>query len=166
MGMKRYGLVWGLVLLGLVAVGGWYWMTNRVEPEDVIEVGDNLEISEEVLERFRGMGEVSDTAERVELRPVEGESGFGVATREVMGGRLYHSVMADLPELGNDEFYEGWLIDGERRVNVGKLVKEKGGWLLEFVGDEGLVEYDLVVITLEVRDDKSPEKEVLKGTFK
>ncbi len=166
MGMKRYGLVWGLVLLGLVAVGGWYWMTNRVEPEDVIEVGDNLEISEEVLERFRGMGEVSDTAERVELKPVEGESGFGVATREVMGGRLYHSVMADLPELGNDEFYEGWLIDGERRVNVGKLVKEKGGWLLEFVGDEGLVEYDLVVITLEVRDDKSPEKEVLKGTFK
>lgn len=166
MGMKRYGLVWGLVLLGLVAVGGWYWMTNRVEPEDVIEVGDNLEISEEVLERFRGMGEVSDTAERVELRPVEGESGFGVATREVMGGRLYHSVMADLPELGNDEFYEGWLIDGERRVNVGKLIKEKGGWLLEFVGDEGLVEYDLVVITLEVRDDKSPEKEVLKGTFK
>jgi len=166
MGMKRYGLVWGLVLLGLVAVGGWYWMTNRVEPEDVIEVGDNLEISEEVLERFRGMGEVSDTAERVELKPVEGESGFGVATREVMGGRLYHSVMADLPELGNGEFYEGWLVDGERRVNVGKLIKEKGGWLLEFVGDEGLVEYDLVVITLEVRDDKSPEKEVLKGTFK
>ena len=34
------------------------------------------------------------------------------------------------------------------------------------MGDEGLVEYDLVVITLEVRDDKSPEKEVLKGTFK
>jgi len=166
MGMKRYGLVWGLVFLGLVAVGGWYWMTNRVEPEDVIEVGDNLEISEEVLERFRGMGAVSDTAERVELRPVEGESGFGVATREVTGGRLYHSVMADLPELGNGEFYEGWLIDGERRVNVGKLVKEKGGWLLEFLGDEGLVEYDLVVITLEVRDDKSPEKEVLKGTFK
>lgn len=73
--------------------------------------------------------------------------------------------MADLPELGNGEFYEGWLIGGERRVNVGKLIKEKGGWLLEFVGDEGLVEYDLVVITLEVRDDKSPEK-VLKGTFK
>jgi len=166
MGMKRYGLVWGLVFLGLVAVGGWYWMTNRVEPEDVIEVGDNLEISEEVLERFRGMGEVSDTAERVELKPVEGKSGFGVATREVMSGRLYHSVMADLPELGNDEFYEGWLVDGERRVSVGKLIKEKGGWLLEFVGDEGLVEYDLVVITLEVRDDKSPEKEVLKGTFK
>ena len=166
MGMKRYGLVWSLVLLSLVAVGGWYWMTNRVEPEDVIEVGDNLEISEEVLERFRGMGDVSDTAERVELRPVDGGSGFGVATREVMGGRLYHSVMADLPELGNGEFYEGWLIDGERRVDVGKLIKEKGGWLLEFVGGEGLVEYDLVVITLEVRDDKSPEKEVLKGTFK
>lgn len=166
MGMKRYGLVWSLVLSGLVLVGSWYWMTNRVEPEDVIEVGDNLEISEEVLERFRGMGEVSDTAERVELRPVEGELGFGVATRELMGGRLYHSVMADLPELGNGEFYEGWLVDGERRVNVGKLIKEKGGWLLEFVGDGGLVEYDLVVITLEVRDDKSPEKEVLKGTFK
>lgn len=166
MGMKRYGLVWSLALLGLVMVGGWYWMTNRVEPESVIEVGDNLEISEEVLERFRGMGVVSDTAEKVELRSVEGGSGFGVATREVIDGRLFYSVMADLPELRNGEFYEGWLVDGERKVSVGKLVKEKGGWLLEFVGDEGLVKYDLVVITLEVRDDKTPEKEVLRGTFK
>jgi len=166
MGMKGYGLVWGLGLLGLVVVGCWYWVTNRVEPEGLIEVGDNLEIGEEVLERFKGMSELSDTAEKIELRPVKGESGFGVATREVVGGQFFHTVMADLPELGDDEFYEGWLVDEMRKVSMGKLVKEKGGWLLEFVGDEGLVEYDLVVITLEVRDDKSLEKEVLRGTFK
>jgi len=166
MGMKRYGLVWGLALLGLIVVAGWYWMTNRVEPESVIEVGDNLEISEEVLERFKGVSELSEWSEKVELRPVTGETGLGLATREVVDGQLLHSVMADLPELRGGEFYEGWLVNGERKVSVGKLVKEKGGWLLESVGDKGLVEYDSVVITLEVRDDNIPEKEVLKGTFK
>ena len=166
MGMRGYTLVWGLVLLVLGVVGGWFWMTNRVEPGDVIEVGDNLEIDEEVFERFRGMGGVSDTAEKIELRPVVGESGFGVATREMIGEQLFYSVMADLPELGNGEFYEGWLVDGDRDVSMGRLVKEKGGWLLEYVGNKELVRYDLVVVTLEVRDDKIREKEVLKGVFK
>ena len=147
-------------------VGGWYLVKKTMVPvEEEVMVGDNLEVGDALLEKFEKMGEVSETAEKAELRPVTGRAGSGIATREVINGKLVHTVMADLSVLGEGEFYEGWLV-GKTVVSTGKLAEKKGGWLLEYVGEASLADYDSVVITLERKDDGKPEAHVLEGLFK
>lgn len=164
--MKKYGsIVMILVAIVILVGGGWYLMKTMSDTVEVGQVGENTEVGDALLERFEKVGKMSETAEKLELKPVAGKTGSGIATREIVGGKLVHTVMADLPELEKGTFYEGWIV-GDTVVSTGKMVETKGGWVLEYTGDASLINHDRVVITLETKDDKKPEVHVLEGVFK
>ena len=74
--------------------------------------------------------------------------------------------MADLPDPQAGKFYEGWLVMGEKVVSTGKFMIAKGGYLLEYESSTDYSDYNMVVVTLEQKDDKTPEVHILEGTFK
>jgi len=109
---------------------------------------------------------LSDKANTINLKPVPGESGSGIASIEKIDGRWVSQMIADLPELEDKFFYEGWLVSEAGEVlYTGKLELRKGGWVLIYKTDEDLSKFKSAIITREQKDDQKPEKNVLEGKF-
>lgn len=77
-------------------------------------------------------------------------------------------IIADLPELEDGKFYEGWII-GDRVVSTGVLENEEGEtWSQVFTSDEDFFDYDTIIITIESTADgldDVPEEHILEGSF-
>ena len=55
--------------------------------------------------------------------------------------------------------------DDSKVIPTGKLLLEKGGYILEFQSTKDYSSYKKVVVSLEKRLGKSPEKNILEGSF-
>lgn len=114
---------------------------------------------------------INDSAlESGRLDAVLDQSGSGTAYVVRRSGVLAHRVQADLPDLAEGQFYEGWLVDQAPELqffSTGKMkLLPNGSWLLEYISDQEYVGYDYVVITLETVDDGQPEDHVIEGLLK
>ena len=96
----------------------------------------------------------------------------GSATREVQDGFYRHVAKAYLPEPGEEEFYEGWLVRPSPfdYFSTGNMVhNESGEWVLEWFGEfqKDYSAYTRVVITLEPLNDADPgpAEHILEGEF-
>lgn len=98
---------------------------------------------------------------------VDGDSnGEGYIARD---SKLSHKVVADMPDIDEGKFYEGWLVNkskGSDFFSTGKMVKIPGNeWLLEYTSSELNEGYDYAVITLETEDDGEPEEHIIEGNI-
>ena len=157
--MNRRDIVIGLIILAVVA-GIIYWV-RRPKPE--LEIPEQS-IEETIEESFKI--DIPDDVEKAELKDVAGKIATGIATRKFIDGLFTHTVLVDLPDPAEGNFYEGWLVkdDGEL-ISTGKLRIAKGGYLLEYSSAVDYSDYSGVVITLESKDDGVPEEHVLEGSF-
>ena len=167
--MKREHWV-GLAVVVLLVGGLWWWRAKRVEQNSVMPPeGEGVIIEDKASELAKRFGVVlPDNLDRTELKDVTGGVGGGIATRFYTGGKFEHTILAELPEPGVREWYEGWLIRNEpfSVIYTGKLRVTKGGFLLEFTETTDLRDHAKVVVTLETKDDQKPETHVLEGEFK
>lgn len=163
--MKRKDIVIGLIVLAALA-GIIFWFRK---PKDELRVPE-IPSAEERMEEFFNV-EIPEDIEKAQLEDVTGGDALGIATRNDENGVFVHVVLADLPDLEEGSFYEGWLIRGKEGdddfdyVSTGKMRLGKGGYLLEFESSTDYFSYQEVVITLEKTEDNLPEKHVLEGTF-
>lgn len=105
--------------------------------------------------------------EEITLEAVGDYTGSGTATRTTSGTYL-HTVMAELGDPAEGDFYEGWIV-GPSVVSTGELEKEgEGMWSLVFESEEDYSQHNRVVITEETLAnglDGIPEDHVLEGEF-
>lgn len=158
----------GLAVI-LLIVGGVLLVRNRGRQklEEVVPAGQ-AEIEGEVSELAKQMGVVlPEDTDKIELKDVTGREGRGVATRKFSEGVFTHSVLAALPDPEVGTWYEGWLVrpDPFAVVYTGKLKMAKGGWVVDFVSNQNLLDHKQVVVTLEKVDDRKPESHILEGSF-
>lgn len=102
------------------------------------------------------------------LKDVSGGNSSGMAQSLFENGKFTHSVIALMPDPPAGKFYEGWLVkrEGGKVINffsTGKMTKEGGSYILNFEDTKDYPEHNSVVITLEVVNDKKPEKHILDG---
>lgn len=130
--MKRKDIVIGLIVLAALA-GIIFWFRK---PKDELRVPE-IPSAEERMEEFFNV-EIPEDIEKAQLEDVTGGDALGIATRNDENGVFVHVVLADLPDLEEGSFYEGWLIRGKEGdddfdyVSTGKMRLGKGGYLLEF----------------------------------
>lgn len=108
--------------------------------------------------------------EKAELLAVSGD-GHGVANRIFSDKQFIHTVTAQLPDLAEGKFYNGWLsqvIDGkESFVNTGKFKENGDDYYLEYHNSVDLTAYKHVIVSLEDNDQTlAPTTIVLEGDFK
>jgi len=109
--------------------------------------------------------------DQAELSDVSGGSGSGIVTREIEDNFYRHVVKANLPDLNENNFYEGWLVRPSPfdYFSTGEMIhNESGEWVLEWFGEFGqdYSDYTQVVITIEARDNNpDPADHVLEGQF-
>jgi uncharacterized protein (DUF3820 family) len=162
--MNKKILILGILFVaGLILVGRLPKKEEKKEVPVEVEVEGLEEIQKEVEEKtgFK----IPENVTRANLSDVTRGSSRGVATKAMEEGKFKHSILADLPELTEKKFYEGWLVKDEDTIPTGKLSQIKGGWYLEFSSATNYMDYDEVVVTEEEKDDKKPEKHILEGSF-
>ena len=130
------------------------------------------EIAQDSAEHDTGEGSTDPRQQEAELSPVGGYLGSGVATRLYASPVFVHTVMAQLPTLDTDSFYEGWLVkpspDGPQFFSTGRLQNTASAFVLLYQGEQDYSDYSKVVITKETAAnglDGIPEEHVLEGDF-
>lgn len=165
--MNRRDIVIGLVILAALA-GIIFWRQRGRKTEE-FKVPETLSVEDKIEEQFDI--QIPEDAERAELKDVSGGDSSGIATRKLENGMFEHSVLADLPEPPTGQFYEGWLVRGTEGsedysvLSTGSMEMAKGGWMISFKSSTDLTDHDNVVVTLEKKADKTPEKHILEGSF-
>jgi hypothetical protein len=102
---------------------------------------------------------------RANLVDVSSSGGTGVVTKEVQSNKTTYSVIADLPDPVGGH-YEAWLQQGNSaNVDLGQLVAEKGGYIVEKMTTEDWSAYVNVVISKESGKTATPTQIILKGQF-
>ena len=169
--MQRQRL-FGVLVVVLVVGGLVLFFRGGGEEEEISFESEEGQVEEVARELSAQLGvSVAEGVERISLRDVTGGSASGLATRDFREGRFDHTVLAALPDLVSNTFYEGWLVRGSEGdedfsiVGTGRLRRSKGGYLLDHTSSEDLGDHSVVWVTLETTDDSKPEARVLEGSF-
>ena len=165
--MNRRDIVIGLVMLVLIA-GVIYWRQRNQNSEE-LKVPETLSSEESFEQKFNL--QIPDDVDKADLKDVSGGTSSGFATRKFENDLFTHSVLADLQDPETGKFYEGWLLKGNEGeegysvVSSGRLTLAKGGWMLELRSQNNLSDYTKVLVSLEEKSDRLPEKNILEGSF-
>ena len=166
--MKKYYLIIAaIIILALIALAIIFFRDIFINTESPVDTEKkNMEEKEEMITILELLIKDSDT-EIISLKAVDGSTSSGVAYRLFKDNKLNHLVIANLPDPGNDNLYEGWLVqpDPLEFFSTGVMEKSKEGWVLIFTGEEEFSDYYRVVITEETVVDSFPEKHIIEGDF-
>ncbi len=99
----------------------------------------------------------------------------GNATRSIVPGNNFLVIYANLPDPGEGNFYQAWVVQKDKSIHSGKLfIFDPGTYssVSNFVFDatnppfEDFDElYNTVIVSLETLDDDVMETKILEGTF-
>ncbi|HUW22296.1 MAG TPA: hypothetical protein VMW41_06560 [Candidatus Bathyarchaeia archaeon] len=165
--MKNKNILFGLVLVLIGVIVFYYYYIRQYREQAPQPLAENLPVTQEeesVLERQVGV-EIPEAIDKVKLSDVQGEESTGIATRKFEDGIFEHTIIASLPEPKPGEFYQGWLAKDQDLISTGKMEEKKGGWVLDYTGNEDQSDHNQVMVTLESKADDQPEKKVLEGSF-
>ena len=151
---RKRDLVIGLILLVVLALG-FYWYKNRKPQLKVPETPTIQEVEGNLENKFKY--NIPDNVEKADLKDITGGDASGIATR--------NEILVDILDPEPGTFYQAWLENSEGKlVSLGKLVLNKGGWLITYKSSM-YPGYNKVVISQEKVFNKNIEERVLTGSF-
>lgn len=166
-----------IVFAVVILVGGFVFYTQTQAPQttstqdqsgqatnDVIDTGGDALENQDLMDDI-----ISDPATlSVNLEDVSGGAGSGTAFVLRKGGKLWHTVSANLPDPSTGTVYEGWLVNKTPTLaffSTGVMQKQaNGSYMLSYTSSNTYESYNDVVITLETKVDETPEEHILEGT--
>lgn len=156
-------LIWGLIILILIAVGVVLIKDKNLDDDAMVD--DSGDTAGEVMSI-----KDSEGVSMAVLEAVDGSDSSGGAYVVRSDGKLIHLVEATMPDPAEGSVYEGWLVDNSVTplafFSTGVMTKsDSGTWVLEFEADEEFPGHNLVVITEETVVDATPEAHIIEGSF-
>ena len=156
-----------IVIIGLVS-GALIWFNDDETSEESNSQTVSTEQSTQTTETAEEVEMINK--ETVQLISVRQTNESGAAERYTGNDGKYTLVAtANLDELPEDKFYEGWVVGDGRVISTGKLNQEANGvFSLIYTSEEDLFAQNRVVITEETLSqglDNKPEDHVIEGSF-
>ena len=164
--MNRRDIVIGIGILLLLA--GVVFFRQKGQEENLV-VPQTLSVEDQIEKSFNI--QIPEDVDKAELKDTTGAGSSAIATRKFENGKFEFSVLADLPDPAQGQFYQGWLIKGEEgsddfsSVSAGKMRIAKGGWMIEYNSATDYSDHGKVVVSLEKTLDSNIEEKVLEGSF-
>lgn len=161
-----------IVILAVIVGGGilgyQFLRTSKEEPKvpAVEEEEGKVIIREEVS--FLDMIQGDPDTQIAPLIAVDGSNSSGAAYKLFKDGKLYHAIMASMPDPQEGNVYEGWLVQPNPLQFFSTGVMEKNEddvWVLEYSTDNEYSSYTKVIITEETIIDPIPETHIIEGSF-
>lgn len=160
-------LAGGAVALLLIAI---YVLSGRLNSSQLkLNPTPTPTVEQKIEQKFNVA--IPDNLEKAILKDTEGGESEGIATRKYLTGKFNLTVLAALPDPESQNFYEVWIAKGKvadkdyQVIPVGKLRIAKGGWLVDFNSTKNYSDFNSVIISLEKKIAKAPEKIILEGSF-
>lgn len=147
MNFRSRDVITGFIVLVILIAGSIIIFKSRNKFKEVTPI-KTPNIVERLQDKFNGF-EIPDDVEKTELKDATGGSSIGIATPS--------EVIADLPELPKNEFYQVWYFNGEKYVSLGKMRVAKGGYLYE-----GSIKDKKIVVSREKIFDNKIEVKILE----
>lgn len=167
---SKYILV--IVVLAIVGILIFAYQLRMPKEEIKVQVPfTQEEESETTIEEEGGILMMilrNPEAQVAPLTAVDGSNSSGAAYRLVEDEKLYHAVMASMPDPQEGNVYEGWLVQPSplQFFSIGVMEKnEEDIWMLEYSTDNEYSSYTKVVITEETVVDETPETHIIEGSF-
>jgi len=162
--MKKSYII--ILVIVLVILGGLYFGGAFEKSEEQKKEEQDLEKNMETVTILETL--LSDPlTETTALLPVDGSGSFGNAYRLFKDGKLYHAVIAEMPDPAEGNSYEGWLVrnDPFDFFSTGVMEKKDDQWVLFYMIAEEFPDHSRVVITEETVVDETPEGHIIEGDF-
>ncbi|OGM11123.1 hypothetical protein A2W13_02980 [Candidatus Woesebacteria bacterium RBG_16_36_11] len=165
--MNRRDIVIGFIILAVVA--GIIYFVRRPKTTPIETPVATPSFEEQFENKFNT--QIPENLEKAELKDVTGQDNSGLATRNFENGTFSLTVLADLPDLESNNFYEAWLSRGTvgqsnySLISIGKLQIAKGGFLLDFNSNTNYSDYQEVIVSQETKLGNTPAKIILDGSF-
>lgn len=156
MGLSNRVVAVGLISLGLLISGGYVWYQAKTPT------------TSQPSSTFGGSVPLATDIDSVDLVPVPGQSGNGIASRQFLDGIFVHGITAELPDPPVGQFYGGWLVmngDTAHALFTGTLVKQGASYSLDFSSPTDQRSYTEVRITLQTAQNQPMQATVVSGTF-
>ena len=157
-----------IIIIVIAGLGYWGYQLMTAPKEEAKEESPTPKEDGIMGDGILDMILADESSEVIDLEVVDGSNSSGKAYRLIRDGKLYHVVVANLPEPPEGNKYEGWLVvpDPLKFFSTGVMEKnEKDLWVLEYTNNQAFLEYYRVVITLETAVDLNPEKHIIEGDF-
>lgn len=154
-----------VIIILIVIVGGYFFLQNNKETTDVPASVDDELTEEKTFIEFVLENEMTQIAS---LSAVDGSDSSGTGYRLIEKGKLFHVVLASMPDPEEGNSYEGWLVQPNplKFFSTGVMEKNQDGlWILEYTTENEVPTYNRVVITEETIVDETPEKHIIEGDF-
>lgn len=165
--MEVRNVIIGIVVLILIVLG-IVWVRNRTIEQRLTSLPSPTPASEILKSKFNLS--LPENGQKIDLKVVDGE-GLGAASRSFENNTFSQSVLADLPEPRAGEYYEVWVVKGKEgdsdysQVSLGRLVSEKGGYILDYQSSKDYSDHKKLVVTKEMKNDGNMETVVLEGGY-
>lgn len=167
--MNRRDIVLGSVVLLLLAAEALILRRPAGQAPLIPDSTSVPSVEEQIESSFKT--DIPDDVEKLELKDVENVGGIAIATRNFEAGKFSAAVLADLSEPGNSRFYQAWITQGDPAdenanfILLGTMRVAKGGYVVEYQSNTDYSNYDGFLITLEEKNDNTPEKHLMEGQF-
>ncbi len=166
--MNRRDIVVGFGIL--IALVGGVLVLRRSSTPALTSIPTPTPSSEQKIESSFKV-DIPDDVEKADLKDVANVAGTAIATRKYENNTFSATILADLPDPADGEFYQAWIakdsLSDEKTVfaSLGRMKVAKGGWMIEFSKKEDLTNQKNVLISLEKTADSKPEKHIMEGSF-
>jgi len=165
--MNRRDIVIGFIIIAVVAGIIYFVRRPQTTPIEIPIATPSFE--EQFENKFNT--QIPENLEKSELKNITGQGGSGLATRNFENGTFSLTVLADLPDLESNNFYEVWISRGTvgqsnySLISIGRLQIAKGGFLLDFTVNKDYSDYQEVIVSQETKLGNTPAKIILNGSF-
>lgn len=183
-----------ILLIAILALGGWWWYTNKYEAPS-INVQSTEEVASMMMEKESSVDEskvamdevVEAKIEKMEVKEfqykgllsdvtkgsIRGTNTNGNATGIARAGfdETYslRVTFENLPDPAGDDFYEGWVVRRGEDFNVistGPVGKIEDQYINVYMSNTDFTDHDFYVLTLEPNDgDPAPADHIVEGTM-
>ncbi|MFC1727477.1 anti-sigma factor [Patescibacteria group bacterium] len=164
------GLLFALLVIGVYFANPFQKdeaeIKTTVEPT-INEPNPSLPIEESAKTEDKAINDPQSIS--TPLKDLSGQGRLATAYLVRTSNKLYHYVIADLPDPPEGSAYEGWLVNNDPKLSffsTGVMEKTLSGkYELAYMAGQSYEGYNKVVITLETKVDETPEKHILEGAF-
>lgn len=159
--MKSSNIALIVAIIALLSGGGLYLYDQKIDSNRSILLDDSGNSSNNV-QSVQGNTPVPD---KITLTPISGVEASGISNRVFANNKFILTINANLPKLGEEKSYKGWMQNGAEILSLGNLENDGDSYYLEYKSDTDMSKYRQIFVTPVDNAGNVAGERILEGQF-